>query len=47
MATHSNILAGETPWTEEPSGPLGRANSLEKTLMLGRLRAGGDGGDRG
>ena len=20
MATHSNILAWETPWTEEPSG---------------------------
>ena len=24
-----------------------RADSLEKTLMLGRLRAGGEGGDRG
>ena len=24
-----------------------RAYSLEKTLMLGRLRAGGEGGDRG
>ena len=24
-----------------------RANSLEKTLMLGRLRAEGEGGDRG
>ena len=24
-----------------------RANSLEKTLMLGRLRTGGEGGDRG
>ena len=22
MATHSSILAWETPWTEEPSGPL-------------------------
>ena len=21
MATHSNILAWETPWTEEPGGP--------------------------
>ena len=24
-----------------------RADSLEKTLMLGRLKAGGEGGDRG
>ena len=24
-----------------------RTNSLEKTLMLGRLRAGGEAGDRG
>ena len=29
-------------------GPLmGRADSLEKTLMLGRLKAGGEGDDRG
>ena len=21
MATHSNILASKTPWTEEPGGP--------------------------
>ena len=21
MATHSSILAGRTPWTEEPGGP--------------------------
>ena len=21
MATHSSILAGEIPWTEEPGGP--------------------------
>ena len=26
---------------------MGRADSLEKTLMLGRLKAGGEGGDRG
>ena len=37
MATHSSILAWEIPWTEEPSGLLGRANSLEKTLMLGKI----------
>ena len=24
-----------------------RANSLEKTLMLGKMEAGGEGGDRG
>ena len=24
-----------------------RANSLEKTLMLGKMKAGGEGGDRG
>ena len=36
MATHSSILAWEIPWTEKPSGLLGRANSLEKTLMLGK-----------
>ena len=27
--------------------PYGRADSLEKTLMLGRLKAGGEGDDRG
>ena len=37
MATHSSILAWEIPWTEKPSGLLGRANSLEKTLMLGKI----------
>ena len=26
---------------------MGRADSLEKTLMMERLRAGGEGGDRG
>ena len=26
---------------------IGRADSLEKTLMLGKLRAGGEGNDRG
>ena len=37
MATSSRILAWEIPWTEKPSGLLGRANSLEKTLMLGKI----------
>ena len=27
MATHSSILAGESPWTEEPSGLHGVAKS--------------------
>ena len=26
---------------------MGRANSLEKTLMLGKIEAGGEGDDRG
>ena len=26
---------------------MGRADSLEKTLMLGKTKAGGEGGDRG
>ena len=26
---------------------MGRTNSMEKTLMLGKIRAGGKGGDRG
>ena len=44
MATHSNILAWEIPWTEEPSGLLGRANSLgSSSWCWERLRAGGDG----
>ena len=34
MATHSSILAWETPWTEEPGGlqPLGSQNSQTRLL---------------
>ena len=51
MATHSSILACRIPWTEEP-GKLQfmesqRADSFEKTLMLGMIREGGEGDDRG
>ena len=35
MVTHFSILAWRIPWTEEPSGQ--RADSLEKTLMLGKI----------
>jgi len=33
MATHSSILAGEIPWTEEPSGlqSIGVAKELDIT----------------
>ena len=40
MATHSRILAWESPWTEEPGG-------LQYHKSLARLSAKGEGGGRG
>ena len=39
MATHSSILAWETPWTEEPGGPhmgLQRVDTTEQLSNRGR-----------
>ena len=42
MATHSSILAGEIPWTEEPGGPqsmeLQRVHNWETNTQAGWLR---------
>ena len=57
MATHSSALAWEMPWTEEP-GRLQSMRSQEldtttittmpeKTLMLGKIKVGREGDNRG
>ena len=38
MATHSNILAWETPWTEEP-GELQSVGSQSQTSSIERINA--------
>ena len=49
MPTHCNILAWRTAWTEEPGGlwSIGSQGvTFEKTLMLGKIVAGREGGNR-
>ena len=57
MATHSSALTWEMPWTEEP-GRLQSMRSQEldtttittipeKTLMLGKIKVGREGDNRG
>ena len=39
MATHSNIFAWKTPWTEEPGGLHPKAHKeLDMTKHAGRMR---------
>ena len=46
MATHSRILAWETPWTEEPGGPqsYGVAKESDTTYQLNNTNNKGDSG---